>query len=316
MGNKDKAKKRRKGGPNKFQKTRGNRRRLPDDPADVIEVVSPPTEPADIPSSASAKKINASSDADACSGDNELEYSFHYLIIDCELLQGIIDVVGKCPRCKESGLVVSNNLAEKKGLSNLLLISCTSCDYVLSTYTSQHIPRPNTRGQKPFDINARAIIAFREIGKGHAAMEQLFGLMNFLPIMGKDSFQQMNGDIGASYSRVAKQCMLEAANELHADPVNENDLLVDVGVSCDGTWQKRGFSSLLGAATVISMDIGKCIDYAVLSKKCSICTYWESRKDTEGYEKFMNDIQNSHECSKNHEGSAGAMEVAGILQVF
>ena len=112
MGNKDKAKKRRKSGPKKFQKSRGNRKRLPDDPVDVMDVVAPPTEPDDIPSSASAKKIYAvSSDADTCSGDNE--YSFHYLIIDSELLQGIIDVVGKCPSCKESGLVVSNDLAER-----------------------------------------------------------------------------------------------------------------------------------------------------------------------------------------------------------
>ena len=122
-----------------------------------------------------------------------------------------------------------------------------------------------------------------------------------------------NDDIAASYSRVAKQ--IEAANELHPDPEDKNEL-INIGVSCDGFWQKRGFSSLLGATTVISIDTGKCLDYSVLSKKCSICTYWESGKDTEGYETFTNVIRDTHTCSKNHDGSAGSMEVAGILECF
>ena len=51
-------------------------------------------------------------------------------------------------------------------------------------------------------LNVRAIVAFREIGKGHSAMESLFGFMNFLPVMGKDSFSEMNKDIVVSYSKV------------------------------------------------------------------------------------------------------------------
>ena len=46
-------------------------------------------------------------------------------------------------------------------------------------------------------------------------MESLFGLMNFLPVMGKDSFSEMNKDIAVSYSKIAKDCMVEAANEVH-----------------------------------------------------------------------------------------------------
>ena len=120
--------------------------------------------------------------------------------------------------------------------------------------------------------------------------------------MHKDSFSAMNKDVAMSYSKVARSSMLEAANELHSDDEN---LLCNIGISCDGTWQTRGFSSLLGAVTVISVDTGKCLDYKVLSKKCAMCTKWESRKGTDAYEKFENVIRNSHECSVNHDGSAG-----------
>ena len=101
--------------------------------------------------------------------------------------------------------------------------------------------------KNPFDINAHAIVAFREIGKGHSAMESLFGFMNFLPVIEKDSFSEMNKDIAVSYSKVAKGCMFEAVNEVHSGA--DDNLLCDIAVSCDGTWQKRGFSSLLGAVT-------------------------------------------------------------------
>ena len=42
----------------------------------------------------------------------------------------------------------------------------------------------------------------------------------------------------------------------------------DVGVSVDGTWQRKGFSSKLGLVTAISIDNGKVLDAAILSKPC------------------------------------------------
>ena len=47
--------------------------------------------------------------------------------------------------------------------------SGSDCNFVYTTYSSKHVNRESTPGQNPFDINARAIIGFREIGKGHSA---------------------------------------------------------------------------------------------------------------------------------------------------
>ena len=57
----------------------------------------------------------------------------------------------------------------------------------------------------------------------------------------------MNKDIAVSYSKVAQGYMLEAANEVPSGA--DDNLLCDIAVSCDGTLQKRGFSSLLEAVT-------------------------------------------------------------------
>ena len=66
--------------------------------------------------------------------------------------------------------------------------------------------------------------------------------------------------------------------------------------------------------TVTASDTGKCIDYRVKSKHCASCTSWESRKSAEPdlYEQFIS----KHDCNINHEASAGAMEVSGLIECF
>lgn len=51
-----------------------------------------------------------------------------------------------------------------------------------------------------------------------------------------------------------------------------NDDVVDAAVSFDGTWAKRGFTSLTGVVFVLSVDTGEVLDYHVLSKSCQTCT--------------------------------------------
>ena len=77
------------------------------------------------------------------------------------------------------------------------------------------------------------------------------------------SFTEMNKNIGESYRSVAKESMENAAKELRLG----TDNITNVAVSCDGSWQKRGFASFNGLVNVISVETGKCLDYRVLTKK-------------------------------------------------
>ena len=42
--------------------------------------------------------------------------------------------------------------------------------------------------------------------------------------------------------------------------------IIDTAVSVDGSWKRRGFSSLNGAATAISMGISKILDCKPISR--------------------------------------------------
>ena len=48
-------------------------------------------------------------------------------------------------------------------------------------------------------------------------------------------------------------------------------MVIDIGVSLDGSWQRREFSSMNGVATAISIDTGKIIDIESMSRYCRQC---------------------------------------------
>ena len=60
--------------------------------------------------------------------------------------------------------------------------------------------------------------------------------------------------------------MSDAAARLHGTEPN-----ADVGVSVDGKYQRKGFSSTHGVVAAISID-NEVLDAAILSKPCKGCT--------------------------------------------
>ncbi|GFT08198.1 uncharacterized protein TNCV_3481491 [Trichonephila clavipes] len=70
-------------------------------------------------------------------------------------------------------------------------------------------------------------------------------------------------------SVVSKNAMIEAADEVRK--LKNTSDVAECGVSVDGTWQRRGHSSLNGCVAVLSIDTGKVVDLEVMSKWCRNC---------------------------------------------
>ena len=158
-------------------------------------------------------------------------------------------------------------------------------------------------------------MAVREIGKGHSAIETLCGFMNITPPMNNNSYTEAMKELYLSYRKKAIDNMESVATSVRKEKLGKeysSDTIVNVDASFDGTWQRRGFSSMNGVVFVILKDSGQCVDYHVMSKKCSACEVWKGRECTVEHERFLCD----HDCSINHAGSAGSMEIAGVLQCF
>ena len=113
-----------------------------------------------------------------------------------------------------------------------------------------------------------------------------------------------------AYVEASSKSMLLAAKETHSNAVKEtDDGTNDETIRVDGTWQRRGYSSLNGVVTGICNR--KAIDTEA-SKNCKSCKYWENKKGTPEYDEWLA----THHCPIDHGGSAGAMEAAGALEIF
>ena len=107
------------------------------------------------------------------------------------------------------------------------------------------------------------------------------------PPMHIKSFNEMQQNIASVYQDSANNdSMQSASDELRNghEKFSQKNEMADIVVFCDGTWQRRGFSSLNGVVTVIASDTGKCVYYRVKSKQCASCVAtppWKSRKSVD-----------------------------------
>lgn len=85
-------------------------------------------------------------------------------------------------------------------------------------------------------------------------------------------------------------------------------------VSGDGSWKKRGYTSLYGVTTLIGYYSGKVIDLIVKSGYCHSYTLHKNSLDEDAFEEWYEDHKDS--CSSNHTGSSGKMEVDSITEMF
>ena len=167
-------------------------------------------------------------------------------IIDMEILSNIISILC-CPECTKPCLKLSERFSHKKGLSSLLVISC-ECGYKHDFYTSSSCG-------KSYDINRRTVYTMRACGQGYRGIENFCALMNMPRPMTNRCYDKIVTTVSNSAQLVAEETMEDAAKEIRN--FSDNTEIVDNTVSCDGSWQRRGYSSLNGVVTVISMTMGK-----------------------------------------------------------
>ena len=212
-----------------------------------------------------------------------------------------------------SDVVIIHELEKKQGFAHFVSAKCSSDtrDWKSSFCTSKTLK--STKGRPPFEVNVRTVLAFREIGKGHTAIKKYCGFMNMPKSINDSAYAGLVSRLNVAYKDIANASMSIAAEDIHNENIDTiSDDTVDIDISADGTWQRRGFASLNGLSTIMAVDIGKCLDYEVLTKECKACQVWESKKGSIGYNNLMVD----HDCLVNHQGSASSMEPAGILSCF
>ena len=210
--------------------------------------------------------------------------------------------------CSNCTLTLEEYFSQKEGFCTGLAVYCANCKM------TSNIEYSRSPG-KFLELNRKAVFAMRLLGQGRSALETFCAVLELPSPLAKLSFQSHVSALHVAAMAVAKESMHRAAQEVHTavDPQADEDTLIDVCVSGDGTWHRRGFSSLNGVAIVIAHDTGKVLDYEVMSKYCYSCQYWEKQPtNSDAFQVW----KATHKCDANFEGSAPAMESSGMVEMF
>lgn len=191
-----------------------------------------------------------------------------YAFLNMNAINTLLENI-KCSECLSGSISIScgNNF----GFATKLHMQCNSCGYMYgNTYSSPRVPQ-----QGQFEANKKIVQAFLKIGRGHAAVEE-FSMILGIQSMDKKTFSKCLNSLHADGEDVRSK-VLEMARSIvrkkheEIDASLKNQPIIDISVSYDGTWHKRGHTSLYGIGIVIDVLTGLIIDYEVLSKYCVEC---------------------------------------------
>ena len=278
--------------------------------SDASAVGGTPPRTTDFPISASESKIGTPASSktgiDSVASNNTKE---GFMIIDVELLCTYLDSVSTCKICY-SNLETRPSYSKCQGFAMSLTGYCTACDEETILFHSSKMTEKagvfsDAKTKRPWEINVRMVSFARAIGKGNSCLDTFTKCLNMPDALQPNAYQAILKYHHDATAIIAEESMKAAASEV------KSKYGTDVGVSVDGSWQRRGHASHNGVVTAISTDTGKCLDIEVLSNTCKDCTLWKSKDGTPEYFKWKADHEGN--CSLNHTGSAASMEPQGKL---
>ncbi|GFY04408.1 uncharacterized protein TNCV_4414961 [Trichonephila clavipes] len=141
--------------------------------------------------------------------------------------------------CSSEKIELREDLKSRRGLAVSLEIICHNCGESTSTMSSKI-------SNKCY-VNLRLTYGMRAIGKGGAATRIFCGLMNLPPPPAK--FERHN----SLFLNVLKTISEDSMNAAVHEAVIANDISSNIAVAVDGTWHKRGYSSLNGVVCATSL---------------------------------------------------------------
>jgi hypothetical protein len=176
------------------------------------------------------------------------------------------------------------------------------------------IPFSSVDNSKSLVVNRKTVFANKCAGGTCSSLHMLFSILDLPLPVSKNVYTMYVEEIEIKAKLQAGESMKQARHEVWSWYGAEDDSsTVDILVSCDGTWQCRGFSSFFGAVFVIAHETGKVIDYIVKSKFCKACKHWEAQDHTTDEYKAWKE-SHTPVCSTNFSGSAGSRNLRERLR--
>ncbi|XP_011876984.1 PREDICTED: uncharacterized protein LOC105567056, partial [Vollenhovia emeryi] len=213
-----------------------------------------------------------------------------------------------CICCQEILSLENIEREEKRGLASIFSVRCHKCLHVNIVPTGK--PHEGPSGKPIFDVNTKAVLGSIHAGLGCESINKFLQVID-VPGMSSRTFKKHEREIGPVVEEIAKASCKEACNlersltlknlnhlEKLFETNNNNDNIVRVFAAYDMGWSRRSngrqYDSLNGYGSLIGKESGLVLDFATKNRKCRRCDI--------GHE------PSNHDCRKNFQGSAKAME--------
>ena len=159
-----------------------------------------------------------------------------------------------CPKCQLASLNLKIDIAHSYRFASNARFSCDACmNSIAEEFLSDRVVSNSETGEAPFEINLRATIAFRGISCGHSALTEWGSVINMPRFLAKTTFTSLQERVCEGSKKACNEIsqktvetLKEAYKKIGVVPDEKGNL--DIRVSFDRTWQKRGHSSHNGAA--------------------------------------------------------------------
>ncbi|GFO12967.1 hypothetical protein PoB_003947200 [Plakobranchus ocellatus] len=203
-------------------------------------------------------------------------------------------------------------------------VVCRACNTILSShFTSSRNPKAQHR-PRPFVVHEAVVMASLMSGMGPYSFNSFCEYME-MPGLHQKTFNKFAKRIYSQNERLGDRIFREAAALVRQEHMRQfhlnldDDSLLDISVSFDGSWLTRGHKSLIGIGCVIDVLTGLIIDGHVMSLHCHVCARtgtWVKRETPQRYEHWLEEHVRSGECTVNFEGSSGMMEVQAAVVLW
>jgi hypothetical protein len=302
------------------------------DEEDAIEIRSEAVESEDTRATAEEEKNDDDEEATKKPMNNRI-------LLEIDQLDHVIGQLA-CRLCGESVKATVKSVC----IASSIGIECMNeeCGFLFHPQapagTTIHLARnDNFERSTDYAINVLYVLSFMAMGDGCTEAARLLGLLglpNDTTMKGRSFSIIQEERVGPFVRALGEEVVLEnlieeARLSMEAAGQDEHDFkiwkdsLTDKSIklslarmpkihgSYDMAWQQKGsghqYNSLSGHGSLVGRRTRKVVGLIVKSKTCNACNLWKR--------KHPNVPIIAHNCYKNHDGTSGSMESAGLLQL-
>ena len=203
--------------------------------------------------------------------------------------------------CQDAQMILVEDEGKRFGQNSVFSIQCSKCKMEAPLQTSK-TTESSWNPRDATDINRRVVYAASETGIGREGMATMCDILNMPQPISTKAWHDHNNALYAAHKTVIEKHLKSTRDRLYRTLTKDSsstteEEVIDVAVTFDGTWSKRGHTANYGFCFAIAVETGQVLDYGFKSKICWECNSKKAKPDDVEFQEWYESHKNN--CSKN-----------------